>query len=411
MSNISGSGDLSNTFYTKNNPDVRPSNGSALPSVPTPYVYPHSFVLPPFPPHTNINFANPYNYPPPPFPPPLIGGFPTFPPAYVNHPTSVAFAAGQSTSSEIISDDDFKLDKFFPEAVKKPRISSRVKLWEISRQLRSYCRMLRALEDDLEYISEERTLLDEDKVRDIVSKQERLISCKNSLCQDPTLLTCLKYKINERRKKRKYRKAKRKSKSNIHVYEIASEHMQRLEQEATRVKQDEKLKQEADTILSSVIQKKTDARYQIQLLQNLLKLHSARVHQLTVETNFTPDISITGFEKVLEKLTNLWESKIREYATEEKGLKLMIKELAVNAEDEEIKELKNTFAKWLELMFGTRDSHSDLFYSTFEQLIRIRSDWDKYVVDGNDPNGSKIPGGWVIPKYNENRSWNKFLFN
>lgn len=121
-----------------------------------------------------------------------------------------------------------------------------------------------------------------------------------------------------------YRKKKRKSKPRIHVYEVASEHMQHLEQQANHIKQvrlilnlliirlkpcdieypflqEEKLKQEADNILSSVIQKKADARYQIQLLQNLLKLHSARVHQLTVETNFTPDTSITGFEKVLSK--------------------------------------------------------------------------------------------------------------
>lgn len=126
---------------------------------------------------------------------------------------------------------------------------------------------------------------------------------------------------------------------------------------------------------------------------------------------------------------------MREYTIEENGLKLMINKLAVNAEDEDIKQLKNNFDKWLEIIFGTNDLHNDLFYGSYEQLIAIRLDqidqifrfnfderiknffscfrqgWDKFVVDENDPDGSKIPGGWVIPKYNQNEEWRKFLFN
>lgn len=39
-----------------------------------------------------------------------------------------------------------------------------------------------------------------------------------------------------------------------------------------------------------------------------------------------------------------------------------------------------------------------------------RQTWDKFVVDKDDAKGSKIPAGWVLPKYNDNEAWKKFLF-
>lgn len=71
-------------------------------------------------------------------------------------------------------------------------------------------------------------------------------------------------------------------------------------------------------------------------------------------------------------MKNLWESNLKDYITEENGLKLMIKELAVNAEDEDCMQLKRNFEKWLELMFGCNDSQSYQFYYNYDQLIEIR---------------------------------------
>lgn len=73
-----------------------------------------------------------------------------------------------------------------------------------------------------------------------------------------------------------------------------------------------------------------------------------------------------------EKLKSLWESKLHEYTTEENGLKLMINELAVNAEDEDCKKLKKTYEKWLQFIFGTNNLQSEEFYLNYDQLIEIR---------------------------------------
>lgn len=63
---------------------------------------------------------------------------------------------------------------------------------------------------------------------------------------------------------------------------------------------------------------------------------------------------------------------MKEYEIEENGLRIMLKESAVNAEDEECRKLKRIFGKWLNLMFGTTDFQKDQFYSDIDQFIEIR---------------------------------------
>lgn len=68
----------------------------------------------------------------------------------------------------------------------------------------------------------------------------------------------------------------------------------------------------------------------------------------------------------------MWQSKLDEYLVEESGLKLMANELAVNAEDEDCNKLKKTFAKWLKFIFGTTDTQKNLFYSGYDDFVKIR---------------------------------------
>lgn len=75
---------------------------------------------------------------------------------------------------------------------------------------------------------------------------------------------------------------------------------------------------------------------------------------------------------VTEKLKTLWEAQVNEYKIEENGLRIMLKESAVNAEDEDCKNLKKTFGRWSKLIFGTTDLQKELFYSDTDQFIKIR---------------------------------------
>lgn len=44
-----------------------------------------------------------------------------------------------------------------------------------------------------------------------------------------------------------------------------------------------------------------------------------------------------------------------------------------------------------------------------ENLLRIRKQWDYYLVDDQDPNGTKVPPTWVSPAPPSNWIWATYL--
>lgn len=301
---------------------------------------------------------------------------------------------------------------FFPNR----KINSNVpqlQLCQFSSQIREYYRIIKSLEKDLEILKSRYNDEPEEKwnllCEQINKKQTKLKILKISMNLTPSTLRLLRCKLNKRKKRRKLAKEKRLSQNKMpSKYEIAELHMQQLVQNAHKIEQEQILKKEADSVLSSVLQKKSAARNQINLLTAVLKLHSARLQSQNMTSHISSNTSVTGFRKIIEKLKTLWETQVKEYEIEENGLRIMLKESAVNAEDEECRKLKRTFGKWLNLIFGTTDFEKDQFYSDIDQFIEIRRDWDKYVIQ-NLNEGSKIPPGWIVPKYNSNDSWSKFI--
>lgn len=61
------------------------------------------------------------------------------------------------------------------------------------------------------------------------------------------------------------------------------------------------MKKEADSVLSSVLQKKSAARNQINLLTAVLKLHSARLQSQNMTSHISSNTSVTGFRKIIGK--------------------------------------------------------------------------------------------------------------
>ncbi len=164
--------------------------------------------------------------------------------------------------------------------------------------------------------------------------------------------------------------------------------------------------------MSSVRQKKAEARNNIQLLAALKKLHAARIRCLSSESaSFScSDPSLSGFDKIIgwfqnkinlvirsllplpsgkqsqvlpsfsDKLTTLWNSHLKEYTVEENGLNVMLKHSNLtdgitwdlNRDTESYTRLKRNFTKWLKLIFGTTDIQEGLFYTSFQDFAQIR---------------------------------------
>jgi hypothetical protein len=71
--------------------------------------------------------------------------------------------------------------------------------------------------------------------------------------------------------------------------------------------QDEKLKKDADNILSNVLRKKNEAGNRIQLLDKLEKLHTARHHAMGVDAWNSGFINVIGVWRIKRTLSSMYE--------------------------------------------------------------------------------------------------------
>ena len=68
----------------------------------------------------------------------------------------------------------------------------------------------------------------------------------------------------------------------------------------------------------------------------------------------------------------MWQRQLEEYLVEENGVKVMLNDLVVTAEDEDCKNLKKTCGQWLKLLFGTTSVQEISYISDYDELIEIR---------------------------------------
>lgn len=74
----------------------------------------------------------------------------------------------------------------------------------------------------------------------------------------------------------------------------------------------------------------------------------------------------------LDKLKSMWQRQMEEYLIEENGLKIILKDLAVTAEDQDCTNMKETFGQWLKLLFGTTNLQKESYFSNYNDFIEIR---------------------------------------
>ncbi|XP_046552021.1 programmed cell death protein 7-like isoform X5 [Haliotis rubra] len=190
-----------------------------------------------------------------------------------------------------------------------------------------------------------------------------------------------------------------------------------MSQQAEHEKQKEELKKSADTTLSSVRKKISDAKKTQEFLKALQKLRKVRRVAAINQGRYASDVYDNNFEKKMKMLTSLIETQQTVYESEERTLKVMLDtvEEETMERDKEIKRLKELAKEKrdkklaMEKLFGkkaavTEDAELFPFYSYYTQaehsieaLVQIRHEWDLHLVPPNIPAGSRIPDGWVIP--------------
>lgn len=255
------------------------------------------------------------------------------------------------------------------------------------------------------------------KCEEVEKKKSELLTRLRDLESSPELMMCVQEKLKKRRKKREYlkRRAGRRKKMKQEMLERRKMlHKQidlwlnEMEESVERSRREEELKQQADAVLSSVTQKKAEARKQIALLSALLQLRQARVTAVLGTGRTVSQIQITTFNEVIEKLKEMWTKQLDEYLLEEQGLRLMLSESEVDNKCSADLQEKQIYRQWEEAIFGT-DNTSKGEPHNKEEFIDRRRAWDQFVVNERTVMASSIPPGWVLPVPPSDDVWRQQL--
>lgn len=139
------------------------------------------------------------------------------------------------------------------------------------------------------------------------------------------------------------------------------------------------MKKDADSVLSEVTKKRSEARKQLSLIASLIKLRSIREHMAVQRGENVSLEDRKAFAKVSEQLTRMWENCQQVYAKEEQGLKIMLEQNA--AEDSnaiQMEKQKKITAEWTEILFGAKVMPTDTYYAltaaenNFEMFVAVR---------------------------------------
>ncbi|EZA60863.1 hypothetical protein DMN91_008030 [Ooceraea biroi] len=253
--------------------------------------------------------------------------------------------------------------------------------------------------------------------------QERVSACnaaKHEICEilktvkDADFLSRVKNDLEKRKKKRKRErlgkekwkreklmKEERKARSHAEADSSIRKEQAVLERE----KQEEKLRKDADMILSDVRSKRNDARKYLGILQDLQNFRRIKMNVVRARGENWSSAADDVFNNSTAKLMEYWTTLDREYAVEEQELKHMLK---MDNEKRIEKQKKNLCDDWENVLFGTsiltteQSSREDV-----NNFIMIRMAWDKFVSSKND--ATTIPIGWIVPEKPSSAAWQKCL--
>lgn len=260
----------------------------------------------------------------------------------------------------------------------------------------------------------------------------KIIQEKLSFLSDQETMSSIKKKLVAIRKKRiRTRRSKLdQAEENQKIEErLAERHaaidkwrMKRIQKVEER-KREEELKKAADSVLSEVRKKQSDAKKMVDILKALEKLRKLRKEAASRKGVYPEKESDEVFEGHLQRLRALIAKRTTVYSAEEKALRVMLEgeqeeERKRDLEKRQKKEREKLFQKKQQveaMLFGDEippdhplRPYEDFYLqaeSSLPVLVQIRREWDRFLVPAEHPDGSALPQGWVLPEPPADEAW------
>lgn len=219
---------------------------------------------------------------------------------------------------------------------------------------------------------------------------------------DPDVQAAIETKLKRRQEKRERIRKRKKETSALRQLRIEirnekhrtidewfRETAQAIETQRQRTIEEQQIEQ----ILSDVKQMKSKAAKNINLMESLIELHRVRRIQKSWSERCEHELV-----DELASLKSQWQLALASYEEEEQKLRKRMKS-------------NDLCGEWQEVLFSASEGIQPDEVTSIQDvndLIRIRSMWDAFVVTPASVSGSSIPIGWITPKEDPLEEWKAF---
>lgn len=289
------------------------------------------------------------------------------------------------------------------------QLQSHLKLSTVSQEMSQSIHLIQVLNENIATLSQSASEISTSQWNDHLSSLNSKLGDLSALCSkynDVDVRTQVKSLIDKRQeKRRRIRKRKLETKA-VKKYEAvkrAEKHQQidewveRNAVEIAKNRQQIETKQRAEQMFMDVKSRRNEANKFIQLMDSLKELN--RIRNRDKYTGSAQ--SDSQLNRELSEMKQMWMDAAKTYAEEEKKLRKFI-----NFTDD--------LEEWRNVLFGESTNEAHLGASNkrsdgFDQLIAIRRLWDHFIVDEENPFGSKVPLFWAVPNTNPSEEWKTYL--
>lgn len=175
---------------------------------------------------------------------------------------------------------------------------------------------------------------------------------------------------------------------------------------------EKKIIEEADSVLSEIRFKETEASRMIQLLDALKQLRKTRTNKGDKFGYVSNCFSDNSFDSVMSKMQGLVSSHLSDYKLEETTLRVMMEESGSNQSvylsSRQDKDTRSNEVKINNLVFGPNSNKTVTEELDLQSLVGRRHEWDEFLASEENPLGSSVPLGWVVPPKNPSQQWIEF---
>lgn len=269
------------------------------------------------------------------------------------------------------------------------------------------------------------------------AKKEELLAIYSAV-SNPDLISLIQTKLQKIQNKRECQRKQKVLRSSIkkaaeqhrvEQHEKIDRWLNSIKNKDLHVKKENEIKKEADNILSEVKKKISEAKHNLEALVALEKLRNARKANFLAKGGFVFSKHETQFTEKVSQMRVVMQKQLSIYEDEERALSVMLETEQEGQREEEknrkIKKLKQLQeekqANILECLFGNQDTPSPSdpeymywkYYSSgtdsMENLLKVRYEWDAFLVPSNCEEGSSIPQQWVVPELPSSALWETAL--